>query len=287
MSDEMIIVGDSLPVLSKAEAALPETLEGCYTLLRTQMSALERVNSVAYWYSGQILAHMKTQFDIDDPVAAAARETGLSERMLRYCAPVYTAFDCPQLKALCSKGMQWSTLRELAASSLDDFRERLIELFMEDRITDLEVRDFVAKLRNGVPLSVLMDEEGHPVIESGSDGTGEEDTRPIEKQFETARKKAVKRAKDFAADSEEFRTGLTGLLSDAVIDKDGHDKPAVVEKLLETEETLHKALMEAVELIRTVHLMCAKADYPFEILDARLEDIRNQFVNGPETTETK
>jgi len=266
--------------ISKENLQLPDTVEGCYAFVRTCNTQLEMINALTYWRYGSVAVHMETNLGVEHAIDALARETGSSDRMLRYCKATYDAFDYEPLRTLCRKGMQWSTVRELAADSVSNLREKLVELFMEDRITDLEVRNAVMKLKAGLPENALLNEGGTGLNEDAGGGGGDDDD-PSDagrtKQFESLRGKLMTHTKEFVKRAAEFNEKIRGELSDVVIGKDAGDKPEIVAELGETEAELQKVLAEAVDLIRSTHALSRLSDYPFETLEHTLEDIRTRF----------
>ena len=279
-TDALMQVNADNAIVSKEEwtKQLPDTAEGCYALIRSQACQLEMVNALTYWRMGGVAQHMEADLNIEDAIVALARETGSSDRMLRYCRVTYTAFEHEDLQILCSKGMQWSTIRELAADVIDPFRDKLVKLFLEDRITDLEVRAFVAKIKGGTPLSALIDDAGDSVPQGEGDGD-EDKPGDLNKRFEKLRKSMLKHGKAFTADAAEFAEKLTGELSDVLFNKDGSDDEAIIEELADTETDLHKVVVESVNLLDKTHIMATRSDYPFQVLEGMLETIRARYSN--------
>jgi hypothetical protein len=222
-------------VLNNGSVALPDSPEACYAYVRTQTCNLEMINSLGYWKMGEVTNYLGTEHKVEHPIQAMARETGAGDRMLRYCDATFRAFKQEDLQVLCRKGMKWSTVRELASEIMEPNRDQLVKLFLDDRITDLEVRNYVAKVKGGVPLSTMIDSSGARVDDDGSAPSTTRDGSALNKQFEKAKKSLLKHAQAFCADAEIFNTGLKGELSDVLFRVDGTDDPAVVEDLAESD----------------------------------------------------
>jgi len=276
-----LVIAENL-LVSKKDLVLPDTLEGLYAYLRTVQTQLETVNTITYWQAGAVLAKMKASFEIEKPAEAASRETGIKERLLRYCRQVFEAFEIGDLRAVCSKGMQWSTVRELASDNAEPFREMLLQRFLEDRYTDLEVRDIALKLRAGTPMSVLIGEDGE-LVEGTGEGSGSgEPGEPgeLKQHLDKARKKVAKLSRDCAAESKAFNERLTTDFADALFTSDGSDDQDVIEALSALETVLHGTISESISLANAVHVMCGKSDYPFDGIDTMLNEIRTRFAVG-------
>ena len=268
-----------LPVLYQ-HGEVPATLEDCYAFFRDNDIALDTVNSLVYWRRGEVLRAMQDQFEIPEPVAAVAREVGLCARQLNYCKDVFEAFEYDQVSTLCRKGLKWSTLRVLASTAVEPFRELLIQKFMSDKATDLEIRTYAERLRGDKNLSLEEDPEGDPIIVG--ENTGAEDTRQddVDRRFSTSLKKVDKKVRELCEEVQKFRADLSGDLSDALLDDKGNNKDDAVASLAETNDELLSLVMESVELITSAHILCCGDVYLFEALDARLAEIRARFEIG-------
>ena len=265
-------------VVRKQDLVFPETLEECYEYVKTNCTRLELVNSLSYWRVGSIVSHMFDTFSVKEPVQAMSRETGLTDRHVRYCRAVYDAFDGDEVQRLCDKGMEWSTIRELASEKVAPFRENLVELFLTDRATDLEIRNYALQLRGGAPLDSVLNADGTPVPPKVSDPGGD-DTPERTKQFRTLRSRLLKHAKDVYDGAADFSAKLCSELSDVIFGPDGTEDPEIAEALQESEAEMQKVIVEAVHLVRTTHLMLAKGDYPFTALDSMLANMHSEFMD--------
>lgn len=267
----------NLPVLYQ-HGEVPATLEDCYAFFRSNDIALDTVNSLVYWRRGEVLKAMQDQFEIPKPVEAVAREVGLCARQLNYCKDVFEAFEYDQVSTLCRKGLKWSTLRILASTSVEPFRERLLQLFMEDKATDLEIRTYAERLRGDKNLSLEEDPEGEPVIVDGTPADGADPRQDdIDRKFSSSLKKVDKKVHELCEDIQKFRSDLSGDLSDALLDDQGNNKEGAVSSLSEANDQLLSLIMESVELVTAAHILCCGDSYLFEMLDSRLAEIRARF----------